>query len=120
MGISKSYNRHNGIYYAYETSYEWSEEKQKKVQKKRCIGQFVPGTNEIIPNGPRGKKSGRDVVLPAKKDEPENTNTNYANNLQEVETIRLKLEAFEEALTTLSVTVHELSDNLAHLAKLNS
>ena len=68
MGITRSFNRHNGVSYAYETVYEWSEEKQKKVQKKRCIGQFVPGTDQIVSNGPRGKKAqgGTPVILQEK------------------------------------------------------
>jgi hypothetical protein len=28
MSITRSLNKHNGIYYAYETTYEWNEEKQ--------------------------------------------------------------------------------------------
>ena len=62
MGITRSYNKNNGVYYAYETTYEWSDEKQKKVQRKHCIGQFVPGTDEIIPNGPRGKKGQGGII----------------------------------------------------------
>lgn len=57
MSITKSYNKQTGIYYAYETTYEWSDEKQKKVQRKRCIGQFDPKTGEVIPNGKVGRPS---------------------------------------------------------------
>ena len=35
MSITKSYNKQTGIYYAYETTYEWSDEKKKKVQHKK-------------------------------------------------------------------------------------
>ena len=55
MSITKSYNKQTGIYYAYETTYEWSDEKQKKVQHKRCIGQFDPETGEVVPNGKVGR-----------------------------------------------------------------
>ena len=58
MSISKSYNKKTGVHYAYETTYEWSEELQKKVQHRHCIGQFDPDTGEIIPN----KKVGRPGV----------------------------------------------------------
>ena len=57
MSITKSYNKQTGIYYAYETTYEWSDEKQKKVQRKHCIGQFDPETGEVIPNGKVGRPS---------------------------------------------------------------
>ena len=58
MSISKSYNKKTGVHYAYETTYEWSEELQKKVQRRHCIGQFDPDTGEIVPN----KKVGRPGV----------------------------------------------------------
>ncbi len=51
MSITKSYNKQTDTYYAYETTYEWSDEKQKKVQRKRCIGKFDPDTGKVIPNG---------------------------------------------------------------------
>ena len=55
MAITRSYNKHTNTYYAHETSYVWDEKTQKKVQKKRCIGKFDPETDEIIPNGKRGR-----------------------------------------------------------------
>ena len=112
MGITRSLNKHNGIYYAYETTYEWSEAKQKKIQKKRCIGQFVPGTNEIIPNGPRGKKAQGIPVFRQVSDD-KSTILNNAKALPEIETIRAKLEAFEESLANLSAATHELANDLA-------
>lgn len=57
MSITKSYNKHTGVYYAYDTTYEWDEERQKKVQHKRCIGKFDPITGEVIPNGKVGRPS---------------------------------------------------------------
>ncbi len=44
MSITKSYNKHTNTYYAYETTYEWDDARQKKVQRKHCIGQFDPDT----------------------------------------------------------------------------
>ena len=64
MSITRSYNKHTGTYYAYETTYVWDESQQKKVQKKRCIGQYDPETDEIIPNGKRGRPRKEDT--PAK------------------------------------------------------
>ena len=55
MSITKSYNKHTNTYYAYKTTYEWEDTKQKKVQRKHCIGQFDPDTGEIIPNGKVGR-----------------------------------------------------------------
>ena len=36
---------------------DWSDEKQKKVQRKRCIGKFDPDTGKVIPNGKVGRPS---------------------------------------------------------------
>ena len=41
MSITKSYNKYNNTYYAYETSYEWDESKKKKVQKRRASGSLI-------------------------------------------------------------------------------
>ena len=56
MSITRSYNKHTDTYYAYDTTYVWSEEHQKKIQKKVCIGQFDKEGN-IIPNAKRGRPS---------------------------------------------------------------
>ena len=56
MSVAKSYNHKTGTYYAYETTYEWSDEKQKKVPVRKCIGHFDPVTGEIVPNGKRGRR----------------------------------------------------------------
>jgi len=57
MSVTKSYNKHNNTYYAYDTRYEWDEAQQKRVQIKRCIGKFDPVSGEIIATGKRGRKS---------------------------------------------------------------
>lgn len=115
MGITRSYNKNNGICYAYETTYEWDEEKQRKIQKKRCIGQFVPGTNEIIPNGPRGKKpqGGTPIIRQQTSIEHEN----HANSVQatELESILAELKTFESSLAGLSAATRELANKLANL-----
>ena len=113
MSITKSYNKHTNTFYVYETTYEWSEEKQKKVQRKRCIGQFNPETGEIIPNGKVGrpsiyKLSGSSVkVVTSKKDEP----SSEPYNLQE---FTKRLNGIEETLQELSSKIHELCASLAH------
>lgn len=57
MSITKSYNKKTNTMYAYETLYVWDEDKQKKVQKRRCIGKIDPATGKIIPNLNRGRPS---------------------------------------------------------------
>lgn len=48
MSITRSYNKYTDTYYAYDTSYVWSEKAQKKVQQKKCIGKYDPDTGEIM------------------------------------------------------------------------
>ena len=55
MSITRSYNRHNNTYYAYETEYVFDEANQKKVLKRRCVGKYDSDGN-IIPNGNRGRR----------------------------------------------------------------
>lgn len=62
MSITKSYNKHTDTYYAYETSYVWDDKRQKKVQKKVCVGHFDPQTGEIIPNAKRGRPGIKEIV----------------------------------------------------------
>ncbi|MBO4335600.1 MAG: hypothetical protein J5846_07195 [Desulfovibrio sp.] len=55
MSITKSYNKRTKTTYAYETSYVWSDELQRKVQKRKCIGKVDPQTEAIVPCGHRGR-----------------------------------------------------------------
>lgn len=54
MYQSRSYNKRMNVWYVYEVEYVWDEFKQKKVQKRRCIGKIDPATDQVIPNGKRG------------------------------------------------------------------
>ena len=55
MSITRSYNKYNNTYYVYDTQYVWSEEKQKKVPKRTCIGKWDEETNQVIPTGSEGR-----------------------------------------------------------------
>jgi len=84
MSITKSYNKHTGVYYAYDTTYEWDEERQKKVQHKRCIGKFDPITGEVIPNGKVGRPSRSlqaDMIFSIRKKHPTIVRCLYFNYL---------------------------------------
>ncbi|MBQ6521149.1 MAG: hypothetical protein IJI14_20770 [Anaerolineaceae bacterium] len=115
MSITKSYNNRTKTYYAYETSYEWDEEKQKKIQRKRCIGQFDPKTGEVIPNGRVGRPSTYAIKGSYRnntgKDES-NDNTN-SEDLQKrtIEIERRLLELAEEA-NDLGIELKELADSI--------
>lgn len=107
MSITKSYNKQTGTYYAYETTYEWSDEKQKKVQRKRCIGQFDPDTGRVIPNGRVGRPSlSEQSRPPAKAAAPEKK----AHSMQpgNAEELTARLAKIEETLQVLSAEIHDL------------
>lgn len=48
MSISKSFNKKNNTYYVYDTQYVWSEEKQRKVRVRKCIGKLA-ADGTIVP-----------------------------------------------------------------------
>lgn len=107
MSITKSYNKQTDTYYAYETTYEWSDEKQKKVQRKRCIGKFDPDTGKVIPNGKVGRPSlSRLPRTSAKSDTPRNELLDVSPD--DIKKLTARLNKIEEALQALSVEIHDL------------
>ncbi len=114
MSITKSYNKLTGIYYAYETTYEWSDEKQKKVQRKRCIGQFDPETGQVIPNGKVGRPS-----LSAQKDKhPDTTTSKTEPDAIKIDSsnVAARLAILEEKARILSEEIHELMTDVNSLS----
>lgn len=115
MSITKSYNKQTDTYYAYETTYEWSDEKQKKVQRKRCIGQFDPDTGEVIPNGKVGRPS-----LPKQRGISTKTSTpmkeSHSMQPDDVGRLTARLKKIEEALSALSAEIYELRAELSSLS----
>lgn len=109
MSITKSYNKHTNTYYAYETTYEWDDARQKKVQRKRCIGQFDPDTGEIIPNGKVGRPS-RAAKTPTDK-----LQAAFAKKSEQeidIGALLLKLSKMEETLLMLSREIHDIKDDI--------
>lgn len=107
MSITKSYNKHTGTYYAYETTYEWSDEKKKKVQVKKCIGKFDPVTGEVIPNGKVGRPSiEKTKSIPQKQ---------VASCKDHQEMLPDAIAAFSDRLARIEKAVHGISDELHEL-----
>ncbi|MCC8100989.1 MAG: hypothetical protein LIP11_01585 [Clostridiales bacterium] len=116
MSITKSYSKHTGIYYAYDTTYEWDEERQKKVQHKRCIGKYDPITGEIIPNGKVGRPSGT-VCQPQNGEESKPQISSY--NKIDVGALADHCEKIEYMLSQLSSEIHDLKDEIGRIKALN-
>lgn len=109
MSITKSYNKHTNTYYAYETTYEWDDTKQKKVQRKHCIGQFDPDTGEIMPNGKVGRpgratktSAGKLQATPMEKKEQD----------ADVKALAFRLSKIEETLLMLSEEIHSMREEI--------
>lgn len=119
MSITKSYNKQTDTYYAYETTYEWSDEKQKKVQRKRCIGKFDPDTGKVIPNGKVGRPSlSRLPRTSAKSDTPRNELLDISPD--DIKKLTARLNKIEEALQALSVEIHDLCVEVESLPARNT
>ena len=119
MSITKSYNKQTYTYYAYETTYEWSDEKQKKVQRKRCIGKFDPDTGKVIPNGKVGRPSlSRLPRTSAKSDTPRNELLDISPD--DIKKLTARLNKIEEALQALSVEIHDLRVEVESLPARNT
>ena len=119
MSITKSYNKQTDTYYAYETTYEWSDEKQKKVQRKRCIGKFDPDTGKVIPNGKVGRPSlSRLPRTSAKSDTPRNELLDISPD--DIKKLTARLNKIAEALQALSVEIHDLRVEVESLPARNT
>ena len=101
MSITKSYNKHTDTYYAYDTTYVWSEEHQKKVQRKVCIGQYDKDGN-IIPNAKRGRPSRK--VLTSKNTD-RSTQPQSLNDSEEI----------SNAITEILSEIHQVEMSLGNL-----
>ena len=105
MSISKSYNKKTGVHYAYETTYEWDEDRQKKVQRRHCIGQFDPDTGEIIPNkkvGRPGVKAQPRSIKQAATDTTLSASTNKRQLASRLKKVESKLSALSDEMMALS------------------
>lgn len=116
MSITKSYNKHTDTYYAYETTYVWSEERQKKIQKKVCIGQYDEAGN-IVPNAKRGRPSRK--IFSAVKEAETSTESNGLENTEEINhaiaEILSEIHQIEESISDLASKSQELESKVAAL-----
>lgn len=100
MSITKSYNKQNDTYYAYETEYVYDEAKQRKVQKRRCIGKYDPVTKEIIPTAKRGRPVKKWPDSSRQGKTPEHATDNEI--IQGMYKLSSRLEAMESMISSLT------------------
>lgn len=111
MSVTKSYNKNNNTYYAYDTRYEWDEVQQKRVQIKRCIGKFDPVTGDIIPTGKRGKK-GTAPTYPKTEVSKKQSGPDYRS---EVDSLAVKLRDVSDSYENLGRELAEISAEMNNL-----
>lgn len=108
MTITKSYNKHTNTWYAYDTTYVFDETKQKKVQKRKCIGKYDPETDSIIETGRRGRPQ---KIIEDKK--PKSSNS-VVSSFIDVDAALKKIATIEKVIAELQSEVRELKDSLIH------
>lgn len=106
MTITKSYNRHTNTWYAYDTTYVFDETKNKKVQKRKCIGKYDPVTDCIIETGRRGR--------PQKVIETKPVSTSKADFISspDIDAALRKIASIEKVIAELQSEVKSLKDTL--------
>ena len=118
MSITRSYNKYTDTYYAYDTTYEWDEKQQKKVQRKKCIGKFDPTTGEIIPNGRRGrplKQKSLQESITTIADEPKSRVQIPEEVISKAKALLSKIESIETTISKATVELTELRNSLKAL-----
>lgn len=115
MSITKSYNKYTDTYYAYDTTYEWDEKRQKKVQRKRCIGKFDPDTGEIIPTGKVGRPAG--TSHPPKNNQPDEPQ-DILSGISGAGSLIDRCEKIEYLMSELSSEIRGLKDEIDRIASL--
>ena len=107
MSITRSYNKHTDTYYAYDTTYEWDEKAQKKVQRKKCIGKYDPLTGEIIPTGKRGR--------PLKQALPQDVRNERNDDVPRLDDILSKANDLSARIDAIDVLLAKASEDLRQL-----
>ena len=120
MSITRSYNKHTDTYYAYETTYEWDDKRQKKVQRKKCIGKFDPVTGELIPNGRRGRPAKQNKVqepVSTIVDAPKVQNFKVDETASIIENLCAQIESIETNISRITEELSAIRNSLKALAK---
>ena len=120
MSITRSYNKHTDTYYAYETTYEWDDKRQKKIQRKKCIGKFDPVTGELIPNGRRGRPTKQNKAqepVTTIVDTPKAQNFKMDETVSKIETLCVQIESIETNISRITEELSTIKNSLIALAK---
>lgn len=115
MSITRSYNKHNNTYYVYDTQYVWSEEKQKKVPKRTCIGKWDPESNQVIPTGSEGRLRKKVVSVQEIPADLRNSNEENVPDISELfSKIALNLKNINQLLSELASDFESIGTYLNH------
>lgn len=116
MSITKSYNKYTDTYYAYDTTYEWDEKRQKKVQRKRCVGKFDPATGEVIPNGKVGRPMGMvPLIRQSQQSGPQISTADIDRITNSYAKIEHAMQDLTSSIATIEYAQKELMSNVRDL-----
>lgn len=110
MSITRSYNKHTNTYYAYDTTYEWDEQSQRKVQRKKCIGKYDPETGEIIPTGKRGRPLAKQPAQQGAAEGRTPSAPQLENLLRKAEALASRLDAIDALMARTAEDLRELRE----------
>ena len=111
MSITRSYNKHTNTYYAYDTTYEWDEKAQKKVQRRRCIGKYDPDTGEIIPTERRGRPAKYIETEPV-ENTADSPALQYREILSKAKALASRINYIEDMINNVSEDVRNLRQSI--------
>lgn len=117
MSITRSFNKHTNTYYAYDTIYEWSEELQKNVQRKKCIGQYDSEGN-VVPNGKRGRPVKRAIIQKSAHDAadtPVPRSFELTETLSRAEALYTRIKGIEDVMSQALKELNELRSSVGTL-----
>lgn len=106
MTITRSYNKHTNTWYVYDTTYVFDETKNKKIQKRKCIGKYDPVTDSIIESKRRGRPQ---KVLGA---QPIPVSKSVVSSSPDIDAVLKKIAHIEKVIAELQSEVTELKDFL--------
>ena len=106
MTITKSYNKHTNTWYVYDTTYVFDEAKNKKVQKRKCIGKYDPVTDSIIETGSRGRPQ---KVIELK---PVSDSKSICSSSVDIDSALKRIVSIQKVIAELQSEVNDLKDFL--------
>ena len=116
MSITRSYNKHTDTYYAYDTTYVWDEERQKKIQRRKCIGKYDNNTGELIPTERRGRPT-KQIQSQIPEKASESPGLQYKEILSKAQSLSSRIDSLENMAGRIAEDVRGLRQSINALIR---